>query len=771
MFKLVLNYIIKMKKNTMVCLSGLIVSIVLLFSLIQIGYMIMDSYQTMMTSNSNYDLMISDLTYKQIKEISSDFKDKCQLSSINFFADCYENETITNYVVGVEGEWLKTFSVKLVDGKTPAGINRIAVEERYAKSHGLKLGDSLSLTLSGEDGEETAEFSVCGIVSDTPSYTNGTYMFVSMEQANDILEKNVLYAENPEYTSYFLMDEHGYPEEEIEQVYDHMFHKYGKEILAKITVNPTKYKLYNDDKGLFSGMSSAIAGIVVFISFIMMIFIYYMMNINLQAKYKQYGIIRAIGAKKHDIAMLIGFELFIYSIVSLILGCLGGVVFNKLFASKIIHILLGKNIEVNGIRNYMIIIYMILIVAVSNFLVWLIFVHKLRNKPPIDLIQKKEMLADKKLLHAKNIYVDLIVNNCYRNRKNSRALIITMILASLLTILFINGISSISFDVNKSIFAFSNCEVTVALGNVDHPYFTAAELKEMNSDVDDIYMQSSLKNFYEDICVNKGNQQVEDCGVIIYSDNLMEKLIEINRLDKNCHVIVCGDAITKNEKFDISLNGKKYAFCADETVSDEFSSLRGQITDDYKNAVIIGESYAKAQIGFRDEWNDILLKGSIDSDELTDILGKNNFIYYDLSSIVDQSQSQMQSILVLMAYMACSVVFLSIFLIRSIVKESFEHRKKEIGMMCAIGTRKNQMTRILMGETLLLVVLAGVIAVIISIPISMYVYNIMNGKIGIPWQGYGIGIPLMILLSGFVIWCNVRGCMKEKITVLMKCEE
>ena len=91
--------------------------------------------------------------------------------------------------------------------------------------------------------------------------------------------------------------------------------------------------------------------------------------------------------------------------------------------------------------------------------------------------------------------------------------------------------------------------------------------------------------------------------------------------------------------------------------------------------------------------------------------------------------------------------------------------------MCAIGTRKNQMTLILVGETLLLVVLATIISSIISIPISMYVYEIMNSESGLPWQGFGIGIPLIMLLSGLVIWINVKGCMKEKIAYLLKCEE
>lgn len=772
MFKLALSYIIKMKKNTIVCLSGLIVSIILLFSLVQIGYMIMDSYQSMMTSNSNYDITISNLNFDQLEEINSTFENTYEMSGVIFAADYQESNTVNHYIVGVEGNWLKTFSVTMVNGRSPSKAGDIVIEERYAKSHGLKTGDALeNVTLSGDMGECKAEFKVCGIISDTPSYTNGTYMFICLDEAKSILEKNELYEENPAYTSYFLIDEHGYPEDEIYYVYSYIFKNYDKNVYTNFVENPTKYDLYYNDSGIFSGINSAVKAVAGFVSIIMVIFIYYMMHINLQGKYKQYGIIRAIGAKKSQIASLIGCELMIYIIISLVIGCIGGIIFNNFFAKKIIAILLGKEVAINNALNYKIIIYMILIITVPSLLVWFIFIIKLRNKNPIDLIQKKEVFANKKFINAKNIYIDLIVNNSYRNRKNSRALIITMFLASLMTILFINGASSVSFNINKSIYAFSNCEVTISLANLDYTYFPEEQLDEISSEINCMYKQSILKSYHDQLSVKKDNEEMKNYTLIVYSDDMMKKLIDINKLDNDCHIVTFGDEVSGCKELVVSIDGKEYKINVDGNVSNEYPSLRGIMTNNYEGAVIVDESYARENLGFAGQWNDIFIDGDITSQELTDILGEDNFEYYDLNAAVSQSQSQMQSILVLLAYMAVSIILLSIFLIRSIVKESFEHRKKEIGMICAIGTRKNQMTLILVGETLLLVVLATIISSIISIPISMYVYEIMNSESGLPWQGFGIGIPLIMLLSGLVIWMNVKGCMKEKIAYLLKCEE
>jgi hypothetical protein len=66
MIKLALKYITKNKKISVICLLGMTISIILLFSLVQIGQMIIDSYKSMMLSSSNFDLFIDNLDYVNI---------------------------------------------------------------------------------------------------------------------------------------------------------------------------------------------------------------------------------------------------------------------------------------------------------------------------------------------------------------------------------------------------------------------------------------------------------------------------------------------------------------------------------------------------------------------------------------------------------------------------------------------------------------------------------------------------------------------------------
>jgi ABC-type antimicrobial peptide transport system permease subunit len=127
--------------------------------------------------------------------------------------------------------------------------------------------------------------------------------------------------------------------------------------------------------------------------------------------------------------------------------------------------------------------------------------------------------------------------------------------------------------------------------------------------------------------------------------------------------------------------------------------------------------------------------------------------------------------LVLIAYMIVAIVFLAVFLITSIVRENFECRKKEIGMMIAVGARKGQVTSILCGEMLLLILVAEMFALIVSIPVSAYIYQVINDKAGLELVGFIVGIPLVVILSGIVVFINVQKCLQGKAIDLLRCED
>ena len=554
MFKLAICYIKKMKKNTVICIMGVTVSIIMIFSLIQMGTSLVSSYKDMIFSHSNYDLYIDQMDYDMMQEIYEYYKSKYKVAGVNFFATNRDNST-NNNIVGVEGEWLTIFDVDLEEGSIPVNDCEIAVERRYAEDHNLKVGDSITLILESDNGEELeTEFQVSGIVANTASTSSGCYIFVNMSTARNIMENQGFCHGQSDYMDYILIDKYEYPEEDIGQIYTYLFDTYFSDIsIGKmIHENETKYELFYNTRTSYYGVLYAAWYIVGFIAITMIIFLYYMMNINLQGKLKQFGILRAIGANRYDMARLIGYELAVYGVIGTIIGCVGGVLFNKICANKIIYLLVNENTEVSFI-SWNMILSVAGVVAVSLFMVWLCFWLRLRKKKPVDLIRKSEKYVIKKKTNHKNLYIDLILNNCKRNRKNSIALLITMTLAGTMIILMINGLSSISYDEEESIYSFSELEISL-LPNEDTIQIMPENIEILYDYADDIYMQSLQVE--SQVYVN--GVVLEDCRVVVYSESMMQKLKSVNNIDNNAKVISVGPETETLEKASLEVFTYKY---------------------------------------------------------------------------------------------------------------------------------------------------------------------------------------------------------------------
>lgn len=59
--------------------------------------------------------------------------------------------------------------------------------------------------------------------------------------------------------------------------------------------------------------------------------------------------------------------------------------------------------------------------------------------------------------------MEMVVNNSFRNKRSSSALLVTMTLAFLAVLFLGNSLGSISFEMDKTVFAFADLEVSVIL--------------------------------------------------------------------------------------------------------------------------------------------------------------------------------------------------------------------------------------------------------------------------------------------------------------------
>ncbi len=201
-------------------------------------------------------------------------------------------------------------------------------------------------------------------------------------------------------------------------------------------------------------------------------------------------------------------------------------------------------------------------------------------------------------------------------------------------------------------------------------------------------------------------------------------------------------------------------------------ALKSEGIPGLRNIIIIDETYANNILKNPLQITSVYLHSdNLTANDVKQMLGNWNYEYTDWSNIMKESQEQLKSMLIVVGYMMISMITLAVFLITSIVRENFEQRRGEIGMMRAAGGTKRMISHILCMEILLNLLVAALLASILAAPVSACVYLIIKEKMGMAWQGYVFGIPIVLLGSMLVVKWNVDNCMKCNTVELLRSEE
>lgn len=784
MLKLAYRYVKENRRNTVICIIGMALSMTLIFSLIQTAEQIVTNYKAMIVSNSNYDIQISDieeepLEESQLQEIVAFYKEKYDLTRAVYFGNGMLSEVSGSQVIGVDGNWTLPYMTELREGSLPMELGDICIEESFAAERGLEAGMPLQLTLfetNSSGAELEYEFHISGIIADTPSYTSGGYMFTTLGTAQEILAEEAYQNAIPFNVIIMSIDRLDYPEEEISAIYTELTQKYGIPFIKHISENEAKYQI-GIDRGYYYTLRRVLYGIVILLLVIMGIFVYYMMRVNLLGKIKQYGIFRSLGMDRSRLAGLIICEVMLYSIAGLVLGCLGGVMMNRVMTKFILEGLLGDfaigNMPGENIRvtNYSVRLFgyaiglAVIAVGLASLKIFIEIIHK----KPIELLQNHVKNKETRYIAFQNVILELAWNNANRNRGQKRALSITMILSLLSVILLGNGLGSIEFDLGKGVVSFANIEVSAVRG-VGSSYITDEDFESLKAiKGGEFYWQAGL---FEYRLLDGGKEQ-DSTIAIVYSSNLMKRFRKANSL-KDEKIVLCYTE-------ELEEMGELWLYDGDKPLTKlqpqaiipaGIKSMTARGIPTLRRVIIVDEVYAQTFLEKPLQITSVYL----DSDNLTgrdvnQMLGNESYEYVDLSSIQEQAQEQLQSMLILVGYMMVSMITLAVFLITNTVRENFEQRRREIGMMRAAGGTRKMVSDILCVEILLSLLAAALVAGILAAPVSMYVYLVIKERLGMGWQGYAFGIPIVLLGSMLLVRWNVNQCMKGSTVELLRSEE
>ncbi|WP_057546596.1 ABC transporter permease [Paraclostridium sordellii] len=391
----------------------------------------MNSLQTMKYNTGIYHTTFKNLSYEQFK-IIKDNSDAKNVGAFNFHGITTDKETQYVIMLNCNEDYIISNS-KLEKGRFAKSRNEIVAEEWVLKNLGLEPKVNQIIKLNIEDTSKNIkdeEFKLVGIIKDRPTekQIGKMQMYLPLQPNSENLEVEVAFNEKTNIQN---------------QISD---------LAKKINVNEENISSYDDlitiandaNNVSLNTVSSALA-----ISLICGVVVYSIFNISMYKRFKEYGILRAIGVRNFKVFKLILNELMTLSLIGIPIGTVLGIIVSAIsnkYASE-----LKTNIALNGeiIKLHMIYPIVEIILAILFMIVILLLIafftyRKINKLSIIDAIKgnrksdnmKRNIITVKTLRKYMKTYKAISFKNIWRNKKRCIMIILSM---SICGILFINS--------------------------------------------------------------------------------------------------------------------------------------------------------------------------------------------------------------------------------------------------------------------------------------------------------------------------------------------
>lgn len=638
-------------------------------------------------------------------------------------------------------------NTKLQTGKLPTKYNEIAVESWLLKSFKIKpkVGKKISLQFKDESNPKNSEFTLSGVIQ--------TDKDRKIQHMSTILmsKKFVLRNEKEQQKICFIRIKSGY------DVNKNVFNvgysaglKDSQQRANSIYINATEI-----DPSMI--ITAVIFGIIVIIT--TAIVIYNIFYISIAEKINQYGLLSALGTTRKQIRKIVLREGMILSCIGIPIGIILG---------HIISFILIPMLSMDGLEMESSIYIVLITIAVSLFtiVVSLRKPQKFASKiSPIEAIRygntqinigKKSRNSMKKVSMVGMAYLNL-----QRNKKRTIMTILSLSMTGILFIMACSFMSSMDIDtISKKTF---NYEFTVM------PGVNKKIIKDIRGTRG--VTRVNMKNGYYGAYV--GKQQSVLSGLDKYTlDKIKEHLvsgkISYSALEKENGIIAAknssgkcrycvGDKVTLTLKrynniskkyITISQNFVVKAIAAD-TVSDVVDSIDSNaetfITSKNAYEKITGDNVADTVFISINPQYFKSIKSKIQ--KITD----DNGLRYD--SNTDQknkAQQQLNGIMVTLFGLVAVIAVIGVLNLVNTMVTSIIARKKEIGMLQAIGLSNTEMRKMLQIEGMYYSITSIIVTMILGIPLGYMAYRFLV-SMGATYAVYKLPIVQLSIMSILII--------------------
>lgn len=735
-------------KQKAIIFSYIIAATVFLFSVLQIGDSFIYQYQKYMLKGNHQDLKVIDISLKQSDELKKSFNETFKnekpftLQTSCLAKDVYtKNDDKVNVCSGDEDGLQAIKDIELSEGKYPENDYQIMIENTWNnhQTNPYVIGDEITLYEMNKGKKIAVSLQISGIYK-TPDPSVSSFWGTS-----DLLKKFKQASIN---NAFYFSSENVFRNESVEsddsftgRMMDTYFSVMDTTHLWK---NPSKQRsesdyekiremnrksIYNDEKiSLFSNTNSfinignAMKYVAMLVLLPMMVSLIALQRLYAALRVREYQVLRCIGCDRKQLYIRIWKESLRIVIPAILSGILIGLCLNMVVGNYLINhlVILETKIElVYKWQTFALAFVLGLIpLSISNlYLMW-----KLKQPYPlqITLISRKKkyrrMKSYRDVLHFSHSATMFLVGIF------TILLFFYMLVVNMFLILPRPALPLKNQLSDYEIMSFNNNAV-LTQEQIDK----LKQLKGMNH----MYLASSGIN---DMLDYKGDFVPH----YVYDDDLMAEISKEANLSAEYGVVYVLPKVNKeNEKNQQFHNGKTYTFqktgtdhqvktldikidCVITADLVELDGL-GKMTSQ-KPTLIFSEKAAKAIFGGVDYTNAFLdFDGEITNTQVQTIsalLGKKGFEHheYNTNAEIDQTNAMMM-VAGYLTFIICLSVIICFYSILSFIMLA---KRKELGVLRAIGLTKRYVFKSMTLEVGYMLILSIILALLLFYPLISY---------------------------------------------------
>lgn len=256
------RYIRGYKKNTLLCILGIAFSVMLMFSVIQMGDRVWYQFRMAVAALTPWDFQVVDCDMEQMDEIYTyliENHPEFTVTMITSYGVSRLGDSLEMIQInGIEGEPLEElYDVEFIVGGAPEGENEICLEEQYCnylgKSPEELLGKEITLTVEDNGGSEyDITYTVSGVTTDIPINSVYYYMFTTWQTAADQINTYSFQHSSENDVISVVRDRYSYQVEECVRLQTELWNRFApgdKEFFREhIRSNETKDEIFQEEE-------------------------------------------------------------------------------------------------------------------------------------------------------------------------------------------------------------------------------------------------------------------------------------------------------------------------------------------------------------------------------------------------------------------------------------------------------------------------------------------------------------------------------------------